>query len=161
VTGERRGRDRGDSGTRTRRVVVLVALGVLCALVLAPPLRLYIEQQQHISALRGEIAQRESDVERLQGEVGLWEDDAYVAAQARDRLNFVMPGETGFVVPDPEPAEGGGTEEGEAVLRPDAAPEGTWYARMWSSVEAVGTGSSDPVMDAPEVSATVDDGSGG
>ena len=156
----RAGREAGaaggrDTGPRSRRVLVLLALAVLCALVLAPPLRLYLQQQRDIAELRGEIATREADVEALRVEVDLWQEDAYVAAQARERLNFVMPGETGFVVPDPEPRPGedqapttpGGLED----ARPDAPPEGTWYDRLWSSVEAVGTGTSDPVLDAPVV----------
>lgn len=141
-----------DAGTRTRRVVVLAVLGVVCALVLAPPLRLYAEQQQEVAALREEIAQREPDVARLEGEVSLWGDDAYVAAQARERLGYVMPGETGFVVPDPD--QDATTPDGSAQdgsPRPGAAPEGTWYDRLWSSVEATGTGVSDPVLDAPVV----------
>lgn len=149
----RRGRDRDDSGPRTRRVVVLLALAVVCALVLAPPLRLYVQQQQDIAALRTEIDQREADVDALETEVGLWDDEAYVAAQARERLNFVMPGEIGYVVPDPEPSVEDGSEPGAdvaAVQRPDAPPEGTWYDRVWTSVEAVGTGNLDPVLDEAE-----------
>ena len=152
------GRTEGDRGTgpRSRRVVVLLALAVVCALVLAPPLRLYLQQQRDIAGLREEITAREAEVEGLRTEVDLWTEDAYVAAQARERLNFVMPGETGYVVPDPEPSAGDGAEALEAA-RPDAPPQGTWYDRLWSSVEAVGTGTTDPVLDAPEVG----DGSGG
>lgn len=155
-------RDRDDSGPRTRRVVVLLSLGVVCALVIAPPLRLYVEQQQDIAALRTEIDQQEYDVAALETEVGLWDDDAYVAAQARARLNFIMPGEIGYVVADPEPSDDDpapGTADVEALTRPDAPPEGTWYDRVWSSVEAVGTGTLDPVLDEPTVSeAEAEDG---
>ena len=155
-TGEQREDGGRDTGPRSRRILVLLALAVVCALVLAPPLRLYLQQQRDIGELRSEIAVREGDVAALGSEVDLWQEDAYVAAQARDRLNFVLPGETGFVVPDPVPSAG---EAGEAAtsaggledVRPDAPPEGTWYDRLWSSVEAVGTGSSDPVLDAPVV----------
>ena len=90
-----------DTGARSRRVVVLLALAVVCALVLAPPLRLYLQQERDIAELRSELTTREGDVQALQAEVDLWQEDAYVAAQARDRLNFVLPGETGYVVPDP------------------------------------------------------------
>lgn len=160
----RRGRDRDDSGPRTRRVVVLLTLAVVCALVLAPPLRLYIQQQQDIAALRTEIEQREYDVAALETEVGLWDDEAYVAAQARERLNFVMPGETGYVVPDPEPsvdADDPATPgiDVEGVTRPDAPPAGTWYDRLWTSVEAVGSGTLDPVLD--EAAPAEGDGTGG
>lgn len=146
----RRGRDRDDSGPRTRRVVVLLVLAVVCALVLAPPLRLYVEQQRDIAAMRTEIDEREADVAALQTEVGLWDDEAYVAAQARERLNFIMPGETGYVVPDPEPSADDpapGAAGAPVLARPDAPPEGTWYERVWTSVEAVGTGTLDPVTD--------------
>jgi cell division protein FtsB len=147
-----------ETGTRTRRVVVLLALGVVCALVLAPPLRLYVQQQQDIAGVRAEIAEREAAVARLEEDLRLWEDEAYVAAQARERLGLVRPGEVGYVVPEPpdglldEGADGGTAADG-AVARPDAPPEGTWYGRLWSSVEAVGAGADgDPVLDAPVVS---------
>jgi cell division protein FtsB len=164
--------DDRDAATRTRRVVVLLALGVVFALVLAPPLRLYVQQQQEIAAVRTEIAEREEGVAALEEELRLWEDEAYVAAQARERLGMVRPGEIGYVVPDP-PAEAAAapdplTGEGvaDALQRPDAAPEGTWYGRLWSSVEAVGAGAAgDPVLDAPHVAdgepdAAVPDGDG-
>ena len=145
-----------DTGRRSRRVLVLLALAVVFALVLAPPLRLYLQQQRDVSELRSEIGTREADVAALRTEVGLWQEDPYVAAQARDRLNFVMPGETGFVVPDPEPSPDAAASDptsaaGLEAARPDALPEGTWYDRLWSSVEAVGTGTFDPVLDAPVV----------
>ena len=147
----------------------MLALAVVCALVLAPPLRLYVQQQQDIAALRGEIAERTDEVDRLETEVGLWGDDAYVAAQARERLNFVRPGEIAYRVPDPAPSaedaadptmSSDGTtsldaDDVAALTRPDAAPEGTWYDRLWSSVEAVGTGTVDPVLDVPAVGGPV------
>ncbi|WP_336924033.1 FtsB family cell division protein [Aquipuribacter sp. SD81] len=164
-----RGRD--PRGARTRRVVVLLALGVVCALVLAPPLRLYVQQQQDIAEVRAEIAEREAAVDRLEGDLELWDDEAYVAAQARERLGLVRPGEVGYVVPEPRtslgadevaagtdgaPGAADGTADGAlpgTLERPDAAPEGTWYGRLWSSVEAVGAGAAgDPVLDAPVVS---------
>ena len=141
---------RPPSGVRTRRAVVLVGLAIVCVLVLAPQLRLYVDQQRDIAGLRQEIGEQESDLERMEGELALWQDEAYVAAQARERLHLVYPGETAFVVPDAEPAAGG-SAVAEDAGRPAAAPEGTWYARVWSSVEAVGVGAADPVLDAPVV----------
>lgn len=157
--GRGRQADDRDAATRTRRVVVLLALGVVFALVLAPPLRLYVQQQQEIQAVRADIAEHEAGVAALEEDLRLWDDDAYVAAQARERLGMVRPGEVGYVVPDP-PADPDATPDpltgegvGAALERPDAAPEGTWYGRLWSSVEAVGAGASgDPVLDAPAVS---------
>lgn len=142
---------RPPSGARTRRAVVLAGLAIVCVLVLAPQLRLYVDQQRDIAALREEIGAQEADVQRMQDELALWRDEAYIAAQARERLHVVYPGETAYVVPDPAP-DVAGSLRGEDAGRPAAAPEGTWYARVWSSVEAVGAGAAaDPVLDAPVV----------
>ena len=160
--GQRARRPEGgrDTGPRSRRVVVLLALAVVCALVLAPPLRLYLQQQRDIAGLRDEIAAREADVEGLRTEVDLWQEDAYVAAQARERLNFVMPGETGFVVPDPEPS---GRRAAAGRRRSEAARPGR-PARRAPGTTGCGRASRrsapaprDPVLDAPEVG----DGTGG
>ena len=146
-----------DTGPRSRRVVVLLALAVVCLLVLAPPLRLYLQQQRDIAELQDEIVAREADVAALRTEVDLWQEDAYVAAQARERLNFVMPGETGFVVPDPEPPAGRGGDRGPRG-RPARRPPGRHLVRP-ALVERRGgrRRHDDPVLDAPEVG----DGTGG
>lgn len=136
------------SGYRTRRAVVLAGLGIVCAVVLAPQLRLYVDQQRDITAMQQEIDERQAAVTRLDTELGLWQDEAHVAAQARERLNYIYPGETGYVVPDVAGAQAG---DGSDEERPAAPPEGTWYSRVWSSVEAVGVGADDPVLDAPVV----------
>ena len=63
-------------------------------------------------------------------------------AQARQRLSFVFPGETPYRVTDANPDAVGG----EAVSSQDAAeqqvaeereliPVGSWYERVWQSVE--------------------------
>ena len=142
--------ERPPSGARTRRAVVLAGLAIVCVLVLAPQLRLYVDQQREIGALRQQIDEQEADVARMEDELALWRDEAYIAAQARDRLHVVYPGETAYVVPEPAPGTTGAASS-EDVERPAAAPEGTWYARVWSSVEAVGAGGADPVLDAPVV----------
>jgi hypothetical protein len=63
-----------------------------------------------------------------------WADDEYVKAQARARLNYVMPGETGFVVVDPRPAKAPASDPGR-----DAAdvPQGErpWFADIWLSAQ--------------------------
>lgn len=141
---------RPPSGARTRRAAVLVGVAIVCVLVLAPQLRLYVDQQREIAALRQQIGEQDADVQRMEDELALWRDEAFIAAQARDRLHVVYPGETAYVVPDPgADAPGSGTPQD--ADRPAAAPAGTWYARVWSSVEAVGAGAADPVLDAPVV----------
>jgi cell division protein FtsB len=82
--------------------LTFVILGVLVVfvIVLAPGLRLYIEQRQQLAALQQAVAFKQTENAQLDSEVARWSDPAYIKAQARDRLYFVMPGETSFLVID-------------------------------------------------------------
>ncbi|MGF1663976.1 MAG: septum formation initiator family protein [Kineosporiaceae bacterium] len=115
-----------------RRTAVLVGLGVACTLTLAPQVRLYVDQERRQAALEQEIDERRTSVADLEGQLGLWGDDAFVAAQARERLNYVMPGETGYVVALPEePADAAGPADEEPA-------DGPWYRRVWTDFQAAG-----------------------
>jgi hypothetical protein len=99
---------------------------------LAPHVRLYVDQERQKGALEQEIADRQDSVAALEHELDLWGEDAFVAAQARERLHYVMPGETGYVVAPPEGGEAATVSaEEEAALA-----EGPWYRRVWAGFQA-------------------------
>ncbi|WP_369194429.1 FtsB family cell division protein [Streptomyces djakartensis] len=106
----------------------LLAL-VLCSLIvaLAWPMRQYVSQRAEIEDLQREQQQARERVERLRDVKARWQDDAYAEQQIRQRLHYVMPGETGFVVVDPDAAEQSRTDLG-AADRP-------WYANVWDGVD--------------------------
>ncbi|MEV0528278.1 septum formation initiator family protein [Streptomyces sp. NPDC050439] len=106
----------------------LLAL-VLCSLVvaLAYPIRQYVSQRAEIADQRKEQAERREHVERLKDEKARWRDDAYAEQRIRDRLHYVMPGETGYTVIDPEAAQKQRTDQG-AAARP-------WYSNVWDGVD--------------------------
>ncbi len=129
-----------------RALVMFVVLSIAFVLVF-PTLRQYLDQQVRLEQLRAEVAAAEQDNEDLQAELDRWSDPAYVEAQARERLAFVMPGERALRVADPEvvpddtatdpAATTPGTVESDDPTRP-------WYAQLWDSVQvagAAGTGS--------------------
>lgn len=76
-------------------VLVLLVLGVV---VLAPSLKLLIEQRQQISALQKSVNSQQNDVSKLKDQVARWNDPAYIVSQARNRLLFVYPGEYSYLV---------------------------------------------------------------
>ena len=79
--------------------VALILLGALVAAVLvAPTLRAFLNQQLEISAAREEIATMQAQREDYERRIQLWDDPAYVTQQARERLELVMPGETLYSV---------------------------------------------------------------
>ncbi len=126
----------------SRRAAVLAVLLLGLAAVLAPYLRDYVEQRGERAALEADVAQAEEDVTRLQRELDRWDDPAYVAAQARERLTMVMPGETGYVVLDlPEQDRPDDAEDAA-----QAAPGGAWFGAVWESVRVAGA---QPVAGAP------------
>ncbi|MBF4634684.1 septum formation initiator family protein [Agreia pratensis] len=106
--GTRIPRSRGTSSQKySFRVsgLTFVILGVLVVfvIVLAPGLRLYIEQRQQLAALQQAVADKQTENTQLDSQVARWSDPAYIKAQARERLYFVMPGETSFLVIDDQP----------------------------------------------------------
>lgn len=80
--------------------VAIFVLLVTALIVLAPSLRLLVEQQNEIAALEREVAEQQAAVEGLQTEIDRWSDPAYIEAQARDRLLYVYPGDISYLVID-------------------------------------------------------------
>lgn len=106
----------------------LLAL-VLCSLIvaLAYPIRQYVSQRADIANLERQQVQARERVERLRDLKARWQDDAYAEQQIRLRLHYVMPGETGFIVVDPESAKRSRTDRTTAA-RP-------WYTSIWDGVD--------------------------
>ncbi|MER5839418.1 septum formation initiator family protein [Streptomyces prasinus] len=106
----------------------LLAL-VVCSLIvaLAYPMRQYVSQRADIADLQQEKDETRRRVEHLRDMKARWQDDAYAEQQVRTRLHYVMPGETGYVMIDPDTAEQSRADRGSAD-RP-------WYANVWDGVD--------------------------
>lgn len=78
--------------------VLMLGLLVLAVIVLAPNLRILVEQQQTIAQLRQSVAAAEASVDDLTDDVARWSDPAYIESQARERLYFVYPGDISYLV---------------------------------------------------------------
>ncbi|MFI5795145.1 septum formation initiator family protein [Streptomyces sp. NPDC051677] len=106
----------------------LLAL-VLCTLIvaLAYPMRQYVSQRAEIADLEREKQQASERVEQLRDLKARWQDDSYAEQQIRQRLHYVLPGETGYVVIDPDAAKQSRADLG-ATDRP-------WYTNVWDGVD--------------------------
>ncbi|MEU4168701.1 septum formation initiator family protein [Streptomyces sp. NPDC026665] len=102
---------------------------VLCSLIvaLAYPMRQYVSQRAQIGDLERQREQARQRVEQLRDLKARWQDDAYAKQQIRQRLHYVMPGETGYIVIDPDAAKQSRAERGTAD-RP-------WYTNVWDGVD--------------------------
>lgn len=116
-------------GSTARRAAILAA--VVCALTLtvAGPVRTYFSQQAEKSQLAAAEAQLREQIASLEDKKRRLADPAYIAAQARERLGFVMPGEVPFQVQLPNTPV-------------DARPQGQgpvdngnpWYTNLWHNI---------------------------
>jgi cell division protein FtsB len=124
------------AGSATRRrtqlttraaVLALVAGALLVALVY--PVRTYLSQRGRIDELHRQTEAQRVSVENLKEQKERWGDPAYVRAQARRRLHFVMPGETGYVTIGPD-----GNGDGEPAVGDAQRDRQTWFNRLVDSV---------------------------
>lgn len=120
----------------TRRALVMVVVIVALAISFATTLRVYLTQQHDLAVAEQEIRERSAQIADLQSELARWNDPDYIKAQARERLGWVMPGETGYRVvgEDGKPLGGGAVISSEQTLAV-GEHDPVWWDRMWGSVQ--------------------------
>lgn len=90
--------------------VILLGLLILAVIVLAPGLRTLVDQQQQIAALERTAEEGRDKVTNLEAELDRWSDPAYIETQARDRLLFIYPGESSFLLTNWQAPDGQGDD---------------------------------------------------
>jgi cell division protein FtsB len=118
------------SGRMLALAVVLVTITVL----LAPSVRVFIEQRSEIAALQQDISTQQERQDKLERELARWDDPAYIKQQARDRIFYVMPGETRYLVTGAE-----GLDDSEEHASEAAPAELPWVDALWDSVKRAAT----------------------
>ncbi len=122
----------------TGRAAVLVLVLAVLTVSYASSLRAYLQQRSHINDIKVSIAQHEANINQLEDERERWDDPAYVAQQARERLGYVMPGEKTYLVlgEDGQPLEPASELQDPAtVIATTSTP---WWSDGWASVELAG-----------------------
>jgi cell division protein FtsB len=120
------------------RALVLACIIALAAALVLPSLRVYLDQQQEIAALREERDAAQAEVENLAAEIARWDDPAFIVAQARERLAYVFPGETPYRVVDPEFVTASAPDSAAGLAEADPTAGLPWYEGLWGSVLEVG-----------------------
>lgn len=121
----------------------LLCLGllVLGVLMLAPSVKLLLEQQREIADLKAQVAQAQQTVDDRTEEIARWSDPAYVRSQVRERLYYVMPGEIAYLVIDDVPVSDDAIEE---VSDSIGTTEVNWLEGLAASTLIAGAGSPQP-----------------
>ncbi|NRD08498.1 FtsB family cell division protein [Rathayibacter agropyri] len=80
--------------------LVVMAIMILAVFVLAPGIKNFVEQRAAIADLQRTVDAAKTQSQNLDEERTRWSDPAFIRAQARERLYFVMPGEVSYLVLD-------------------------------------------------------------
>jgi len=107
---------------------------LLAFVVVFPSLRAYLSQQAQYDAVVAKIKEASDTSTSLENELAQWKDDTYVRAQVRERLGYVMPGDTSYVVVGADsvkqPGASGGATQGSQDV--------PWYQTLKESAQAAG-----------------------
>ncbi|WP_338890120.1 septum formation initiator family protein [Rhodococcus sovatensis] len=122
------GGERTFFGLSTARAVILAVVVCALALTLAMPLRTYFSQRAELEQVAAEHDDLVEEVAALELEKAQLNDPTRIAAEARTRLRWVMPGETPYTVQ--LPGDVGPTEEEADDAKKS---EGPWYRDLWES----------------------------
>ncbi|MBX3091648.1 MAG: septum formation initiator family protein [Cryobacterium sp.] len=109
---------------------------VLTVVVLAPSLRIFVEQQQQLAQLRAEVEAQKAGVKDLGDERARWDDPSYIEAQARERLNYVYPGEYSYLVINDDKTVP--TSNGQPISNTVQTTQVDWVRVLLSSVLTAG-----------------------
>ena len=71
---------------------------IAITIMLAPTVKIFFDKRAEIAALKPTSPPARREQDSLRQQVSRWQDPNYVKQQARDRINMVMPGETGYWV---------------------------------------------------------------
>jgi cell division protein FtsB len=118
-------------GSAARRAAILAAVVCVLTLTIAGPVRTYFAQRTEMRQLKAAEAQLRVQIAELEQQKVKLADPVYIAAQARERLGFVMPGDIPYQVQLPPTAAVPGPPGTEAKPTPSDAP---WYTALWHTI---------------------------
>jgi len=101
------------------------------------PYRQIIDSQRQVSSAQEQLASLEAENELLQDDVAALNTDEEIEKLAREKLGYVQPGETAYVVLDPPQ----GQEITPAITEASPAPAKTWVDQIWEFVTGEDLGS--------------------
>jgi cell division protein FtsB len=119
-------------GFTARRAAILAAVVCVLTLTIAGPVRTFFAQRTEMQQLAATEASLQTQIADLQEQKEKLGDPVFIAAQARERLGFVMPGDIPYQVQLPPSAV--------LPLPAGAQPAATatkndpWYTSLWKTI---------------------------
>lgn len=118
-------------GSAARRAAILAAVVCVLTLTIAGPVRTYFAQRTEMNQLKTAEAQLRSQIADLEQQKVKLADPVFIAAQARERLGFVMPGDIPYQVQLPPGAAAAPVTGPDA---PEVSSGDPWYTSLWHTI---------------------------
>ncbi len=119
-------------GLTARRAAILAAVVCVLTLTIAGPVRTYFAQRTEMKQLAASEAALRVQIKDLEQQKAKLGDPVFIAAQARERLGFVMPGDTPYQVQLPPGAAGPSDQPESPVQKPSS--NDPWYTSLWRTI---------------------------
>lgn len=133
-------------GSAARRAAILAAVVCVLTLTIAGPVRTYFAQRTEMNQLKTVEAQLRSQIADLEQQKIKLADPVFIAAQARERLGFVMPGDIPYQVQLPPGAAAPPVTGPDA---PEVVSTDPWYTSLWHTIADAPHGVSPVITPAP------------
>ena len=133
-------------GLTARRAAILASVICVLTLTIAGPVRTYFAQRTEMNQLAASEKALRAQISELESQKTKLGDPAYIAAQARERLGFVKPGDIPYQVqlpPGQQPQAAPGPQT-QALVSTDP-----WYTAMWHTIADTPHGPPTPASDTP------------
>ncbi|HEX2212762.1 MAG TPA: septum formation initiator family protein, partial [Mycobacterium sp.] len=118
-------------GSAARRAAILAAVVCVLTLTIAGPVRTYFGQRTEMKQLKATEEQLRAQIAELEQQKVKLADPVFIAAEARERLGFVMPGETPYLVQLPPEAVVTDSPDEQPLTADPAQP---WYTALWHTI---------------------------
>jgi cell division protein FtsB len=118
-------------GSAARRAAILAAVICVLTLTIAGPVRTYFAQRTEMKQLEAAEAQLRGQIADLEQQKVKLGDPVFIAAQARERLGFVMPGDIPYQVQLPANSALPGMPGADVPAKNRDEP---WYTSLWHTI---------------------------
>ena len=134
-------------GFTARRAAILAVVVCVLTLTIAGPVRTYFAQRTEMNQLAASEAALRKQIAELESQKAKLADPVFIAAQARERLGFVKPGDIPYQVQLPPGVVV--EEETDPTTKSMGPSTDPWYTALWHTIADTPHGPPAPAKSQP------------
>jgi cell division protein FtsB len=123
--------------------ILVLALVIMGVGVRGPEINILVDQRRNVADLEEVVRQKQLAIDDIEKQRARWEDPAYIRAQARERLFYVMPGDISFIVISDVPIIEQPAEKPSTAVQ---STQSDWVRGLFNSVMVAGLSEATPAQ---------------